>query len=331
MNLNPNYLKKQLLIILFFVYSTGVEAQSWVYHPFPTDSAKWREDNGDVLCNCCSDYELTNNGDTVISAMVYHKLKYAGANHSMPNTAYVSGGYWGCWGGSNNLNYLFHNSGFSYGGAYREDVLAKKVYYIEPGQTADTLLYDFNLSIGDTLPPSYVNDTNSVTTACLNVVSSIDSVLVGGSYHKRFSISNLIDMSADTVFLIEGVGSTTGLLYLIGNQFERKGELLCFSVNDSVLFPSSVISCASYNVGVGEINEPESYVSIFPNPTNGKFQIKTEAEINSIEVLDVFGRRILYSESNQTEINISNFINGIYFVRMIDSDENRITKKIIKQ
>ncbi len=69
---------------------------------------------------------------------------------------------------------------------------------------------------------------------------------------------------------------------------------------------------------------------VFPNPTNGLLQIKTEREIISLEVLDVFGRRIFYSENNQTEINISDFENGIYFVRLSDSKKNSITKKIIK-
>lgn len=328
--LNPDYLKKHLLIILFFVYSAGVEAQSWVYHSFPTDSAKWRERSGDILCNCCNDYELTLTGDTVISSLVFHKIHHTGVNHSIPNTSYVSGYYWGCWGGSNSLNYLSHNSGSSYIGAYREDVVAKKVYYIEPGQATDTLLYDFNLAVGDTLPPSYINDTAYIMTACLNVVSSIDSVLVGSFYHKRFNISNIMNMPSDSsyVSIIEGVGSTTGLLYQLMGQFERKGELMCFSEQDSVLYPPGAF-CAQYNVGFDEIKESQDFI-LYPNPTPGLFQIKTDQEINSIEVLDIFGRRIYYSEKNQTEINISTFTNGIYFVRLIDSKGNSVVKKIIK-
>ena len=321
-------MKKIVLIIFILISFIGLKAQSWVYHPFPTDSAKWREKSGDVLCNCCNDSETSITGDTLISGFTYHKLKYAAAYHSMPNTAYVSGGYWGCWGGPNSLYYLFHNSSSSYSGAYREDVVGKKVYFVLPGQTTDTLLYDFGLSAGDTLPQSYISDT----TTCLNVVSSIDSVLVGSVYHKRFNISNLLDMPSDSnyVSLIEGVGSTTGLLYPLMGQFERRGELNCFSVHDSVLYPAGAL-CAQYNVGIGELGEMELDVSIAPNPTDGKFQIKTAQEINSIEVLDVFGRRIFYSEKNPTEINISDFNNGIYFIRISDSKGNSVVKKIVKQ
>ncbi len=325
-------MKKLLLLTVFLFSLSQLSAQSWVYHPFPTDSAKWRENNGDITCNCCNDYELTITGDTLIGLMSYHKLKHAGVNHSMPNTSVVSGSYWGCWGGINSWNYLSHYNVGIYNGAFREDTLAKKIYYLEPGKITDTLLYDFNLAIGDTLPETFNNHTDSLY-PWTNVVTSIDSVLVNGIYHKRFVISNIdgLSMYTNHVSLIEGIGSTYGLLYKLYDLFESRGELLCFSVRDSLVYPWGGFPCAAYNVG---INESEMVVNIIlmPNPSNGKFQIETEWQFNSIEITDVLGKIIYQSDvkNKYTEIDLSDKLEGIYFVRLFDERGNSVVKKIIK-
>ena len=75
--------------------------------------------------------------------------------------------------------------------------MPKKVYFFENGN--DTLAYDFNLNIGDTLPVTCLNVLNN------NYVQSIDSVLVGSQYHKRFWISD--DNSINYASLIEGLNN----------------------------------------------------------------------------------------------------------------------------
>ena len=132
-----------------------------------------------------------------------------------------------------------------------------------------------------------------------------------------FSVDNGVDGYG--VFFVEYDSS----FYLTGD-FISAGSLTVNNVVEFVSPPTCIPLSINDNI------ELENFI-IYPNPTNGLLQIKTEQEISSIEVLDVFGRRMLYSEKIQSEINISDFKNGIYFVRLSDSKGNYVVKKIVKQ
>jgi hypothetical protein len=70
-------------------------------------------------------------------------------------------------------------------------------------------------------------------------------------------------------------------------------------------------------------------VVIFPNPTSDIFHIKSSKNETSfdIEVYDSFGRFLLKSDQNQ--IDLTGFENGIYFVRTPGISDKTI--KVIKQ
>ncbi len=67
----------------------------------------------------------------------------------------------------------------------------------------DELYYDFNLEVGDTI----WNDTSH---GCWKV-SNVDTVSLCGVTRKRISLKSRC--SSDTMFWIEGIGSSMGLLY----------------------------------------------------------------------------------------------------------------------
>lgn len=93
------------------------------------------------------------NGDTIIAGKTYHKLYRTG------NEDAVLCGY-----------YDTYQNSFS--GLFRQDIANKKVYMYSFAFHTDTLLYDFNLSINDTVPETVNNYYGA------NYVSSIDSVLI---------------------------------------------------------------------------------------------------------------------------------------------------------
>ena len=49
-------------------------------------------------------------------------------------------------------------TGGHYVGSVRQDSLTKQVYIVPPGYSSDTLLYDFNLGIGDALGSGFLID-----------------------------------------------------------------------------------------------------------------------------------------------------------------------------
>lgn len=73
----------------------------------------------------------------------------------------------------------------------------------------------------------------------------------------------------------------------------------------------------------------EENIILYPNPTSQFIQIKTPNQTDEIEIdlYDSFGRLIL--KSNETKIDLSQFENGIYFIRIPLISEK--TYKVIKQ
>lgn len=77
-----------------------------------------------------------------------------------------------------------------------------------------------------------------------------------------------------------------------------------------------------------------SMVTINPNPSDGKFNIKhLNAVIEEITIFDLSGKQVGYIPNLDTQeytLDIYNYISGIYFVK-IKTNEGTTVKKIIKQ
>ncbi len=75
------------------------------------------------------------------------------------------------------------------------------------------------------------------------------------------------------------------------------------------------------------IENPESSFDIYPNPSDGRFYIKTEKEINEISVTDASGRTVDFTyekESGEISINAVGLLlihitldNGIYLSQTV--------------
>ncbi|UAB75974.1 T9SS type A sorting domain-containing protein [Mesoflavibacter sp. SCSIO 43206] len=73
--------------------------------------------------------------------------------------------------------------------------------------------------------------------------------------------------------------------------------------------------------------------SIYPNPTSDFIKIKTELTINSVEVFNQLGQKVLSLNNDQiidNSINVKEFNNGIYFMT-ITAEERKETFKFIKE
>jgi hypothetical protein len=86
----------------------------------------------------------------------------------------------------------------------------------------------------------------------------------------------------------------------------------------------TVSSCTGINTN---IPVTLSGVEVYPNPTNGLLTIITNGERQTVQVYNVLGELVLTSEfrTSNSELNLSNLPNGIYFIHVGAS-----TKKVIK-
>ena len=113
-----------------------------------------------------------------------------------------------------------------------------------------------------------------------------------------------------------------------------------FFVNDTLGFMTTdsgqilkTTNSGGWIVGIENKNISKSEIKIYPNPTNNYINIETtNIQANKLEIIDV-NERILFSkilnDKNREQVDISNFSQGIYFVRISGKDFNEV-EKIIK-
>ena len=330
-------MKKIYAILLFtFTFSLSTflcKAQFNVYHPFSDSNAGWRE-TGYSTCETCNpivvvyyEFDYYVRGDTVVNGKTYVKLNESGGYET---DSFDNDTIWEC---ANSLYCLL-----------REDTSARKVYAsFKPNLgKIDTLLYDFNLQVGDTLPASYlVNGSDNET------VYAIDSILVGNTYRKQFIIEINTIAYPNTIFdsMIEGVGSWLGLMSAMVPNFEGGCNLDCFVDSASSLTSQSGGPCNIFHTcsasGISAIEKPAGSVSVYPNPSSGNFEFQItpdsyrdyESGKLNVEVYDILGEEI-YSQctthNSLFTIDLSSNPNGIYLYRITDANSNLIgTGKLI--
>jgi subtilisin family serine protease len=81
------------------------------------------------------------------------------------------------------------------------------------------------------------------------------------------------------------------------------------------------------------IIDRSSFLNIYPNPSNGLFNIQSSSKIISYTVKNSFGKQIMFEKSNNQKVNIdiSRFPVGLYFLSLQIENGELITKKILKK
>lgn len=296
---------------LLFLLVSGVlslRAQTSTYRPFRLDTAVWLEHytpSGCTGVQCQQFNRKVIDGDTLINALVYRKV-------------YQQSGTVGQCSGGSSATCFFPSGSPAYIGALRQDTLAKKVYY---HMGHDTLLYDFDLQVGDTIPLSYSNMGMNGH----KIVQKTDSVLIGSIYYKVFEG----DTSGLSWRTVEGIGNSRGVLSDIFGTCDYSMD--CFNGNTLAAVWGCAFGCAAV-AGIEKINAKNG-ILLSPNPTTGIFSISFPESTSQIVVTNSLGQILAAaSEFNglKRELNISELQAGIYFVS-VKTSQGTITRKIVKQ
>ncbi len=306
-------MKKLLHIIILILTAATTFGQTNIYHPFPDSNAMWTDRRYDPLCNLlaeCSINQYRITGDTLINGKIYRKLTQSG---------YLI---------SQNFQYTYYSE---YAGAFRQDINNKKVYYFPPYwyPQVDTLLYDFNLNVGDSLPLTYIYPINF----CNAVVDTIDSVAVGSSYRKRFHISTTSTYPEET-WLIEGIGCSRGLFGYYCTGWEFWQYLTCFVRNDTITYPTPPNSDCSLITFISEQKNQPNSITIYPNPVKDKFTIELSILSGNtrLSISNAIGQELTERQitDHKTQIVISNLPSGVLLLRVIN-DKTIEIERIIKE
>ena len=90
----------------------------------------------------------------------------------------------------------------------------------------------------------------------------------------------------------------------------------------------------NYGSPISAINEllAEINVKIFPNPTANILTIQADTPLSILQVFDVNGREIWLNQPQNTfTLDVSTFVNGIYFIKIYDNKGRFVIRKFIKK
>jgi hypothetical protein len=207
-------------------------------------------------------------------------------------------------------------------GFWREDSM--KIY--EYRHNLEYTRYDFGLEKGDTFCIDFPIDPcwGDIT------VDSVDTVSINGSLRKRL-IFNRNDI------WIEGIGSRLHPFQPLVELIDAGQALLCCKQNDILLYQNEYFTDC-YVFYITDIISPESdliEILIYPNPFKNSCTISINgiipSEIKTINLLSSQGQiiRNINKLSNTITLDRINLLPGIYFIQVIDRNNNILVKKVI--
>ena len=144
------------------------------------------------------------------------------------------------------------------------------------------------------------------------VYITTDFSQISGSYLEGWSTLHLLDTNCNSVQM-ENI------------YFNFIGDTI-FTLNDSL--HNTIVANIMHEVGINNENFKNLIEIVYPNPTHNNLTIKYDSEI-MVELFDSRGNCIIKTKSKN--LDISNFTDSLFLLKIIDLQTNRIIcKKIIK-
>lgn len=161
-----------------------------------------------------------------------------------------------------------------------------------------------------------------IITDTLNWVRISGSIIADSAY-QYLAVGNFFDdLNTNTTTLSCGNCTNSYSYYLVDD--------ICISTDS--LFANGGMDALPCTVGIGELN-PVSEFSVFPNPTSGLCSMSLyQEEIKEVCIYDFLGKVVLNKKekSNLVSIDLSEFPDGIYIIKIITKNNASTAKKIIK-
>lgn len=168
------------------------------------------------------------------------------------------------------------------------------------------------------------NDTNSINGFKVwNLPSSVNGPGQLGGLQ--------IDKTINRIFVNEQV-SGKGMWFDIATLSNIADNFSNYELNITSTNPGNgglFLANNSQILKTEDFNLNSIQVSIYPNPASDQLTIKTKETVKQVIFFDIQGRKILTVE-NENTIDISNLINGVYFISAT-SEQGKATVRFIKK
>lgn len=201
------------------------------------------------------------------------------------------------------------------------DVLTSPSFFINGGFTN----INFEMRIVDVVVPVgsfqhssynvYIYDT-AVNT--LDDFNGSKTQILSGTVNQTIPNSYLVNSSIPSSF----AGKTVGLFIEVTNNSSSPGQI--------VLVDDFKVSSLE-TLGITNFEITETY--FYPNPTTGLMSIKTNSSLNSVEIYNQLGQKLMiYNKEmlKESKIDLSKYNKGIYLIVIKDNNNRVSTKRLIK-
>ncbi len=300
---------KQLPILFFiFLCSTFLTAQQYI--PMAVDSATWLMAYTDENPNFSEFIAYRIEGDTVVNSISYKKIySYKFKENRLFNS-------------TRQLIGLMRDDIAErkvYGGIFSEFEDELRTFISEESRCtwgsldafAEHLLYDFTLSVGDSI--------DNCMLARPAVITEADTIRMYG--YNRFGYK--ITGGSDYTSMTEGIGTCIGIFK--GSDCFFTGGGFSYSLVNYCIGPLS--DCGLLTSTSDLSLEPQ--FELRPNPVADILKIDSPYPIKNLSLYNMEGR-FLSKVSDSNSINLSDYLPGIYLVKIEDNLGNSHTDKVIK-
>ncbi|MDR6544608.1 hypothetical protein J2810_000648 [Chryseobacterium rhizosphaerae] len=214
------------------------------------------------------------------------------------------------------------------------------------GTTSAAIDYSASNNVANLISPSFslVGTTNPALKF---------KVVVGWSYMIDLDNGNLIaqistnggttwttlwDEDTEAGFTDDGDGNEATDLY---NTVQVQKDLSAYAGQANVQIRFQYIATDADAVSLDDVQvltsgtlatheavSKKASLDIYPNPTKGEINIKTDKKIKATSVFDMTGKSLL--QTNSENPNISSFPKGTYLVKVVFTDGSTSTRKVVK-
>ncbi len=301
-------------IILFVLIVIAISANAQKPSPLQISGSGWRyvgwfidSTNFPYMEDM---YTFIFNGDTTIASNLYYKYYFSLIHYNN--------------GGSSDT--VFKSE---YSGCLRS--VGEKVYFVAKDSLSELLLYDYALTIGDTVPiglykgnmPFVITDTTTIQ-------------MEDGSLRMKYLLNSYYPS-----FIIYGIGYNTGLLnpsifevtnYNGGMDFMTYCENGTRGYNESGIMFGPAEDC-DFPL-MTQIIDSGNTLDVYPNPASNRITVELSGMTQSgkIAIIDMEGQEFIARQitAPKTQLDISSLPSGVYFVRLTNEKTVEVGK-VVKQ